>query len=74
MRASQRLHLLAGLQVFQANGTRVRILLFVFALRCDVSALPVAARLLLFFVFERRDGVDDVFDLFWGQSGLTVLV
>jgi hypothetical protein len=78
VRADQGFHHLATLQVFQANSAwifAIRIFVFVRGrLGRYVTTLSVLGTLLLFFIFEARNRVDNIFDFFRRLQWLTVLI
>ena len=78
VRADQGFHHLATLQVFQAYSAwifAIRIFVFVRGrLGRYVTTLSVFGTLLLFFIFEARNRVDNIFDFFRRLQWLTVLI
>ena len=62
--ARQCFHHLARLQVLQADGAPVFVIIFIL----------FVTRHLLFFILEAGDGVDDVLDLVWREQWLTIFV
>lgn len=78
VRANQGFHHLPTLQVFQAYSAWIfAICIFVFVrgrLGRYVTTLSVLGTLLLFFIFEARNRVDNIFDFFRRLQWLTVLI